>query len=313
MCKSLGFVLLGLVAAAAEVRAAEERKPLVFVSIPPQRWVVRELAGDRVDVELVLPGGQNPHLYEPSARQAIALSRADLCLLLGLPFEKQVMAKALAARPNLRQVTLAAGVPRLGGAHEHEHDHAPGAACSQDGTDPHIWLAPGPMQVIAVETAQALMTVDSAGAARYPAALERLTNRIERLTRELRTTLAPHPGGLVVVYHPSWGYFAEAFGLEQVAVEDEGRAPPARQLARLIERARTAGVKTVFTEPQFDRRPAETLARQLNGRVVIVDPLAEDWEANLRQVGAQFARALAEAQGPPGRPAASRPPEARSP
>ena len=92
-----------------------------------------------------------------------------------------------------------------------------------------------------------------------------------------------------VVYHPSWSYFAESYGLVLLAVEEEGRTPSARHLASVIRQAREAGVRTVFAEPQYDRRPVVTLARQIGARVEVIDPLAEAWPEMMRDVAAKLA------------------------
>ena len=95
-----------------------------------------------------------------------------------------------------------------------------------------------------------------------------------------------------MVFHPSWGYFAHTYGLEQVAIEIEGKAPKPAQLKELIERARKDGIKFVFVQPQFSARSAKLIAGEIGGQVVYVDPLAEDWVGNLQTVAMKFRTAL---------------------
>jgi zinc transport system substrate-binding protein len=94
------------------------------------------------------------------------------------------------------------------------------------------------------------------------------------------------------VYHPAFGYFADAYGLKQVPVEVEGKEPSARQLAAFIERAKAAGAKVIFVQPQFSTKSAEAVARSIGGAVVPMDPLATDYLANLERTAEKTAEAL---------------------
>jgi zinc transport system substrate-binding protein len=312
---ALGALLGGLLAAGA-TRAADDAaaaadnnnapRLCVCVALPPQRWLTQKLAGERVVINLLLQPGQNPHTFEPTARQVAELTRADLFFTLGLPFERTIAAKARAVRPRLTVCDMAAGVPRraLGAAEGHQHDGAaPGARDDDDdcraGGDPHVWLAPSAMLQMASNTVAALAARDPDGRAFYAARLARLTAEITALDQELRAALAPARGGLLLSYHPSWGYFADAYGLRQAAIEAEGRPPSARQLARLIETALGANVRLVLTEPAYDPKPARTVAQQIGAELVVADPLAEAWDANLRALAAR----LGAAATPPAMPA----------
>jgi zinc transport system substrate-binding protein len=95
-----------------------------------------------------------------------------------------------------------------------------------------------------------------------------------------------------VVYHPAWGYFARDYGLHQLGIEQEGKEPKAAYMARLIDEARRQNIKVIFVSPEFDSRNAEAIAREIGGRVVIIDPLAGDYLTNMRQVAAAFKEAL---------------------
>ena len=286
----------------AALTAGAAPRPLVFVTIPPQRWLVRTLAGEAAEVELLVAPGQNPHTFEPTGRQLARLSRAQGWLTIGLPFERTLLAKARATRPGLAEYPVHAGVPRLGAPPHpsHDHDHAPAAAAGEaacgaaEGADPHLWLAPRPMAQLATNTCRALQQLLPDERERLAAALADLTDALTRLERELAATLAPAAGRTFWVYHPSWAYFAEAFGLRQQAVEQEGREPSGRQLARLIEEARAARARVLFADPQFNPGPVRALARQLGARVVTIDPLAEAWPDNLRHVAAAIRDALQE-------------------
>jgi zinc transport system substrate-binding protein len=280
--------------------AAAAARPQLYVGLPPQRWLVKQLAGERVDVGVLLGPGQNPHTFEPAARQVKAMVSVDGYLLMGLPFEQALLRKLRAVNPGLRVFDLTQGIPRRKSdcQEPHAHDDAHGEEHGSDGADPHVWLTPAGMGIMASNAAMALMVLDPAGRGEYAARLALVQRDCARLDEELRATLAPVRGGIFLTYHASWGYFADAYGLRQVSVEEEGRAPAARQLAALIDRARQAQVRTIFTEPPYDPKPCQTVARQIGAAVAVIDPLAEAWDENLRAIAGQVRQALARPEGP---------------
>jgi len=263
-------------------------RPLVCVSIAPQAWLVKQVAGDAVEVQTLLASGANPHTFEPTVRQVKSLAAASLYLTVGMPFEASLASRAGRLNPALKVTGMDAGVAKRGAA-EHEHDHAEhGHACTAGG-DPHIWLSPQLMCAMASNTVAALEQLVPDQRAALQAALGRSVAGMQDVDREVRAKLQALPSRTWVVYHPSWGYFADAYGLTLQVIEEDGKSPSARHLAQVIRAAQAAGVKTVFTEPQYDKRPAQTLAAQIGARVAVIDPLREEWPALMREVSAKLA------------------------
>ena len=262
--------------ALARVATAQD-KPIILVSIPPQAWLVRELAGDRVDVHCLLPVGANPHTFEPDVRQLRALSRAQLALPIGMPFDRIFLQKAKQLNPRLISLPADANITKMaeGEAHHHHHEH--GEACSDDGNDPHIWLSPRCFAEVATNTARALATLPLLPSDELSNRLARVSQTIQAVDQQARKKLAPLAGKLWVVYHPSWSYFAADYNLHLLTVEQDGKSPSSRHIITILKQARAAQVKTVFTEPQSDKRYAHAVADPLNARVEILDPLQEDW------------------------------------
>jgi len=271
--------LLALLAFAAPAQASD--CPVVFVSIPPQAWLVKRLAGETVEVQTLLVAGANPHTFEPGARQIKKLSEASLFLTIGMPFERLLAERAAKLNPRLAVAGVDAGIAKLG-SHAHGHDH-PGHLCSSEGGDPHIWLSPRLFSVMASNTAAALAQALPLPREALEQQLIRTVAEIGEVERAVRAATQALRVKTWVVYHPSWSYFAQDYGLSLLVLEEDGKAPSARHLAEVIERARAAGVRTVFAEAQYDKRPAQTLAAQLGARVETLDPLREDWPALMRE------------------------------
>jgi len=267
------------------VLAAEER-PVVFVSIPPQAWLVKRLAGEAVGVETLLTAGANPHTFEPGARQVKKLAGASLYLTLGMPFETRLAGRAGKLNPALKVLGMDAGIVKAG-ADEHDH-HAGHDDCTAGG-DPHIWLSPRLFCAMASNTVTALEQVIPQRRAEFSANLLKTVAEIGETDRAVRDAVQKVAERTWVVYHPSWGYFAADYGLTLLVIEQDGKAPAARHLAEVIGQARAAHVNVVFAEPQYDKRPAQTLADQIGARLETINPLQEDWVALMRAVAAKLA------------------------
>jgi zinc transport system substrate-binding protein len=267
----------------------------VYVSIPPQKTLVEAILGDRGTVQVLLGPGQSPHSYEPTPKQMVRLASADILFSIGVPFEKQMVDRIHQAAPDLPVVDLSKGIPRLSTEETSEHgdDHDHGA---HNELDPHIWMNPRYVMHMADIVADALASRDPAGRPAYEKRAGAFRAELAALDKEIATSLAPLRGRSFYVFHPAFGYFAEAYGLRQVAIQSGGRAPTARQLESLIERARREHVHLIFVQPQFSRRDAETVAEAIGGAVVPLDPLAEDYLSNLRHIAATIRVALAPTQ-----------------
>jgi zinc transport system substrate-binding protein len=273
----------------------------VFVSILPLKQLVERVVRERVEVHALVGPGQSPHSYAPTPVQMARLAEARLFFRVGVEFEESLIPKIESSMQRLRIVDLRQGVAlrrmeEIGEGspgHDHaadvtEHGHA------HDGADPHVWMSPVNAAVMARTVSAALSEADPAGRPVYAANCSTLTATLDSLHAELAAALRPYAGRVFYVFHASFGYFADAYGLRQIPVEVGGKEPSARQLARLIDRARADSVRVVFVQPEFSDRSARALAEQLHGSVAAIDPLAEDYVGGLMQIqraiSAGFAR-----------------------
>jgi len=262
----------------------------VYVSILPQKYFVQQICKELADVQVMVPPGASPATYEPKPRQMAAISKARIYFSIAVPFENAWLKKIAAVNPNMAVVPTYRGIKKLPMAVDHHHEEQ---TPSEHGIlDPHIWLSP-PLVMIQTRTIlNALQEADPAHRSVYEDNFRVLISQISDLDAELRSIFSGSAGQQFMVFHPSWGYFAQAYGLKQVPVEIEGKEPKPAQLRELIEHAREDGIKFVFVQPQFSARSAKLIAREIGGQVVIADPLAEDWAGNLRAVAHKFETAL---------------------
>ena len=287
MLRRFLFVLLMLPALA---RAAD---PLtVFVTVVPQETFVSRIGGEHVRVNALVRAGQDPHAYEPTARQIAALAEADLYVRVGVGFEDAWMPRLLAANPRMRVLDAQDGIEvrRKAAGHDHgdpDHGHDHGDV------DPHVWTSPARVKIMGARIRDALADLAPEYAADFAANYDRFAADLDALDTEIRARLAGVENRRFMVYHPAWGYFAEDYGLDQVAIEREGKEPGARALTAMIEQARREGIRVIFVQPQLNPSSAEQVARSIGGQVAVIDPLSGDYFENLRRVADLVAGARA--------------------
>jgi len=271
----------------------ETARQTVFVSVAPQASIVRSIGDDLVQVEILVASGQSPATYDPTPQQMARLTRAKVYFRVGVPFEAAFIDNLSAQQSELRIVDTRENVPlRYMESHAHgsEDDHEHHDHAGQP--DPHIWLDPALVKIQAETVCRSLSELDPKHAASFRANLGRYHAQLDSLDALLRKLLAPVAGRRMYVFHPSYGYFAERYGLVQTAIETEGKEPSARGLAGLIEQARADSVQVLFVQPQFSRKTAQAIAQALGCDIVPLDPLAENLITNLPEIAREVARAL---------------------
>ncbi len=267
----------------------------VTVSITPLKYFTGQIGGDRVEVSIMVPAGANPATYEPRPRQMVALTKAKLFIAIGVPFEQAWLPRMRAANPHMQVVKARAGCKLMQMKSHHHENHGHGKDEHNDHgghLDPHVWLSPTEAKTMASTILSALVQADPEGSQEYHKNYKRLLVKIETLDKDIRQLLAGKEGTRFLVYHPSWGYFARDYGLVQIPVELEGKNPGPRELAHLIKMAKENKIKVIFAQPQFSEKSARIVANDIGGKVVLVDPLAEDWANNLRRVARSIKEAL---------------------
>ena len=262
----------------------------VFVSILPQKTFVEKIGGSFVSVSVMVLPGANPHNYEPKPGQMTALSKASVYFAIGIGFEDIWLKRFVSTNPRMKIVHTEQGIekiPMLSHGHpDSPHDEHDGIA------DPHVWLSPPNVKIIAKNIADGLSQADPAHRADYEENLRKFEREIDNLDAELRKLFSDRKGAKFMVFHPAWGYFAHAYGLEQIPVEIEGKEPKPSKLKALIEQAKRDGIRIVFVQPQFSTKSAEAIAKAIGGEVAVADDLHPDWANNLRAQAEKFKKAL---------------------
>ena len=275
---------LFLLCSFAPVVSAQPLK--VSASVPPLAWLAQQIGGERISVVNVVAPGQDPHTFEPTPRLMADLAESRLFLTCGMPYELKIKEKIKSQNPGIVFVDTSQSLVMREEecSHAEEHDH--------HAMDPHIWLDPRNAAIMGENICAALTEVDKPGKEFYASRQRELASGFVQLHKRLSERLAPYRGTPFYIYHPAFGYFADAYGLKQVAVEVEGKEPSARQLSALVERAQKELVRVVFAQRQFSTRSAEMLAQAIGGKIVLLDDLTPNIIENLDAISLKFVEAI---------------------
>ena len=247
----------------------------VAVSIPPQRWLLDQIGGEHVHIVTVLRPGQSPAAYLPSQSEVTRIMSASIYFRIGVPLENAHWFTKIEDSKRLTIVDLREGIKlRHIGAIGHDHN----------GKDPHIWLNPRLLKIQAATVARELGRFDPQHNAVYQANLSSLIKRLDQLDAAIRKKLASSRQKTMFVFHPAWGYFADEYGLRQIAVESEGKPPSERHLTELHHQIERESIKVLFVQPQIGQRIAQEVAGVLDLELKVLDPLARNVGKNLLEV-----------------------------
>lgn len=249
----------------------------VFASILPIQYLVDHVGGERVSSEVMVKPGHSPATFEPSPKQMAALAQARLFIRIGVPFEKAWIEKIQSVNTDLEIIDV-----RNNGSQEAEshHDHR---------HDTHIWTDPLACIEIAEKIATALISSDPDDSNYYKQNLNTLTLELTELDQQIKGILAPLKQRRFMVFHPAWDHFSARYGLTQIAIEQEGKAPGSRALTKMITEAKKEHITKLLVQPQFDQTRARTIATAINAKLIEVDPLAYSIPQSLTSI----AKALA--------------------
>ncbi len=261
----IALVLVGC----SEGPKTPDAKPQVLVSILPQRMVVSRIAGDTVEVTVIVPPGMSPHTFDLKPQKAIEASKATLWFRIGEPFEDRAV-RAFAGS-SMQIVDMRDGLPLIALGDGHCCHHHEGAIY-----DTHFWLSPKMAKLQAERVAEILSAAYPAYRALYAERLQTFLVELSALDQQIAAILRDLPERTLMVTHPSFAYFCRDYDLRQLSVEIEGHDPSPRELTELLEEARTAHVSRIFVQQRHPHKATLLLAKELGMEVVEFDPYKEE-------------------------------------
>ena len=268
-----------------------EKVNLVATTVPLAHFS-EMVGGDRAQVSVLVAPGTNPHTFEPSPSKLVEVEDADLYVKNGAGLEIW-MERIIQANEDMLVVDSSSGVDLIESTDADDHDHGDHGVDEKILTaDPHIWLSPQNAMIIVENICGGLTEVDPDNAELYQKNRDGYLIRLKELDSELNSTFSEMKNKEFIVLHPSWSYFAREYNLVQVPILESEKEPGPRYLAEIVEVAREKNITTIFVDPNFNPKSAEIIAREIDGKVVTLDPLAENYIENMRHVGREIASSL---------------------
>ncbi len=282
----LRFFIVSLAAAAAMsvlsgCKGNDGSKRLLIVTIPPQKYFLEQIVGDKMEVRSLLSQNANPENYEPGISHMADLDRAVAYFTIGnIGFEAAMLPKLKENNPDLPVIGTTDGLVLLTGTHghcdTHSHEH--------DAPDPHTWSSVKNARAIAAKMAAAVEKLDPGNKDYYHSRFLAFDSRLDSMDRAIEKRLSPLRGRSFLIWHPSLGYFARDYGLEQIAVGQEGKEASAIELGAKIEKALSQGVSLFFYQRDFDSRQAAAFNKHINAVIVEINPMNGNWEDEINLI-----------------------------
>jgi zinc transport system substrate-binding protein len=265
----------------------DKQEKIITVSIAPYKYFVDAVSGGEYSVNIMVPAGANPHIYEPFPKQ-IALLRQSVAYISNgyLGFELTWLDRFYDTNRDMKKLDLSRGIEPIG-SHHHDGEHTEGA-------DPHYWVSPACARIMAVSVRDFLSGLNPSDSARYTANLRKLLTEIDTLDAIALKAFSGPGARSFMIYHPNLGYLARDYGLEEITVEYEGKEPPPSRLRELIDRAQADNIKTIFVQKEYDTKNARAIADEIGARIEIIDPLAANWHESTLSIIEALGRSLDE-------------------
>lgn len=281
-------------------RAKADGRPVLAVSIEPERFLLEQIAGPEYRVVTVLDPGANPETFEPSMRTRGDIARAEAYFAVGgLPFEAQLRG----SDSGLKFYSVSEGIEPVYGTHDdcpaHAHDQADDDHDDADAEDadhdhgqgdPHTWTSVKNARVMARNMYQRLVQLNPQQRAQFTDRYRRLDARLDSLDRAVSARLAPVRGQSFVVWHPSLSYFARDYGLKQISIGWESKEASPTALRHAIDTGRESGARVFFLQREFDSRQAKSVNAEMGMTEVVIDPMSYDWMQQINLIANELSK-----------------------
>jgi len=276
--KIILVLLLGIIMS-CESGKIEKKTNLISVSILPQKYFIERIAGQDFKVNVLIPPGASPATYEPTPMQMKNVAKSVAYFKIGyIPFETVWLNNLIEGAGDIKLVDLSSGIKLIRGKEKHgDHYH-------EGGIDPHVWSSLKSVKIVSANLFQELVKMAPEKKDIYKKNYQQFLSELEELDQSAEALLIDKKGTSFMIFHPALSYLARDYGMNQISVELDGKDPSPTHMKNLVEEAKRLGIKQVFVQKQFNVENAKAIVGEIGGEVVLIDPLAEDWMAEMRRI-----------------------------
>jgi zinc transport system substrate-binding protein len=273
-----------------------EKELSVTVSIVPQAYIVKRIAGEDVKVNVMVPSNVSPETYEPGPKRMVDIKESSVYFSIGLPFEETFLKRSQDQFPSLKVSKMDKNIP-LRSFEEKDHDHSDHDCDGKhhhqhSGHDPHLWMDPVILISLAQNTLTEMLKLDNKNRDMYIKNHLELKRELQSLNDDVVDLLGDFKGFSFLVNHPAWGYFADRYGLRQIAIEIEGKEPSASEMVEMVKLIKEKKVKKIFIQKQFSESAVDSIVEETGISTVLLDPLEENVIESIRKSAAEIKEGL---------------------
>ena len=225
----------------------------VNVTILPQKGIIKAIAKDKVNVNVMVPPGVSPATYSLNFKQLKSLKNSVIYFTIGVPFDKKYLDKIKETNPNIKIIDFSKFIKK--------------------DSNPHIWLSPALLMLQAKVVLDSLIQIDAKNRDFYLKNYQELINKLTNLEikgfKEIKQKS-------FITFHPSFHYFAKDFLIKEIAIQKEGKSPSFSYLIKIIKLAKKNNIKTVIISPEFPVKYAKIVANKINAKIEVISPLNEN-------------------------------------
>jgi len=263
-------------------------KKTITVSIPPFKYFIEAIGSEDFNVNVMVPAGANPHIYEPIPGQIAALRKSVAFISDGyLGFEMTWLDRFYETNRSMKRLSLGDHIDLIKAVGHSDNGHIEGA-------DPHYWVSPTCAMVMAISVKDLLCELKPENREKYEQNYSKLIETISVIDQKAKDLFSGLKGRSFMIFHPTLGYFARDYGLNQIAVENEGKEPTPSTLKDLIDNARSQNLKVIFVQKEYDTRNARAIASETGSVIETIDPLSENWPGSMMEIINEVHKSLVE-------------------
>jgi len=273
-------------ASSQKISSQNAEKETLVASVPPLKWIVQRIAGNEYNVISVIQPNMNHELFEPKTDDLIKLEKSKLFFTYdALNFEEKITSTI---NDKNKVLNVLNGIdPHLfledhdhdehGGHHHDEHEH-------NGKFDPHVWFSLEMMPKVAENIKNKLVETYPNQKDKFEKNYNDFIQELDGFKKEISEKMSKKTKKEFMIYHPALEYFLKGTGIEEEAIESEGKEPSAKQIQEIISEAKEHGISTILVQPQFPKQSIDIIAKEIpNAKIVTFNTDEENVFENLRK------------------------------